>query len=267
MKKLIIAITLVAAVIGCAKPKAPAFKNPFDPANPEYTLPGVVIVLGPAEGSTLTGDSTSFAWQGMGSAASFEYNLDNTGWIATTATSRAFTKLYEGSRSFRVRALNERGQAGTPASRTFSVNVVAGPSLMIYPKTHTGGVNTVGDFYCMIEEVTTPASAAHLVLTYNTAAVQLSGSADLTGVTLWTEHGGTAIGPYSLNDTLAGKIDVSVGVGGGYASGSGRILHFRMRLKQAGTTAITFDATAALRDTLNADITLTSKVGCTVTVQ
>ena len=267
MKKIIIAITLTAALWSCAKPKAPAFTNPFDPTNPEYALPGVAIVLGPAEGSTLTGDSTYFAWQGSGSAASYEYNLDNAGWTATAATDRSFTKLYEGSRSFQVRALNERGQAGTPAARNFSVNVVAGPALMVYPKAFAGGVGVVGDFYCMIEEVTTPASAAHLVLNYNSAVVQLSGAADLSGVTLWTNHGGTAIGPYDLNDTLAGKIDISVGVGNGYASGSGRILHFRMRLKQAGTANITFDNAATIRDTLNADISLTGKVGSTVTVQ
>ncbi len=89
--------------------------------------PDTTITAGPADGSTITTNSTSFSFNGTDPAPSsggptFECKLDNGAFAACTSP-RALTNLADGSHTFSVRAVDTAGNTdATPASSTFTVN-------------------------------------------------------------------------------------------------------------------------------------------------
>ncbi|MDI6738899.1 MAG: cohesin domain-containing protein [Candidatus Edwardsbacteria bacterium] len=251
---------------GCTTRTAPAHSNPFDPDNSGYANPGVVIVSGPADGQTTNSSTVSFSWQGQGSAVEFSYSLGTAAWSGWSAgTACTIDALYEEPYTFRVRARNADRGVGATVSRTFTVNSVAGPSLMVKPRAVTAGVGDTIELACMLEEVATPVLAAHLVLNYTAGALSLI-SAD-TGQ-YWSANNGSPIGPF--DNSIAGKADYSIAVTGGSpagVTGSGRILKLRFSAAAIGSTTVTYDAVAGIRDTLNAPISLNDRTSCTIVVQ
>lgn len=95
----------------------------FLPAAPTASITG-----GPANGSTITTSSTSFTFTNSNTCpgASFQCKVDGGAFSACTSPANV-NGLAEGGHTFRVRALDLVPQAGTPNSRTFTVDLPTPP--------------------------------------------------------------------------------------------------------------------------------------------
>jgi ELWxxDGT repeat protein len=97
-----------------------------DSANLDTTPPDTTVNSGPANGSTITVNSASFAFSGTpGDTASFECKID-AGTYAACTSPRTFSTLVEGSHTVSFRAIDAAGNIDpTPATVTFIVDTVA----------------------------------------------------------------------------------------------------------------------------------------------
>lgn len=261
--------TLLAA--GCAKPSAPQHTNLFDPDNADYKNPRLEITSGPADGQDISTTGTTFAWEGKGSAYEYSWRcVDLYGFNGAwsdwgTGASCTLTNMYEGLHAFEVRAKNQNGDVGQTVARSFTVNNVNGPALMIYPRVLTVNATQTFDVYCMLEEATANVGSAHLVLQFPEANLQLQ---SVTAGAIWTANSGTVVGPYPNNSP--GTVDVSLGVAGGHpagVNGSGQLLKLTFQAMHAGTETISYTTAAGVRDTLNGNISLTARTNCAVNIR
>ena len=88
--------------------------------------PAPSIDTGPSGGST-TGKNVSFAFSDSEGTATFEVQLDGTGYVAATSP-QALTNLSDGSHTFAIRALDGYGNVSSATSRTWTVDAVAPPA-------------------------------------------------------------------------------------------------------------------------------------------
>ena len=88
--------------------------------------PAAAITAGPAQDSTITTSATSFSFTGE-AGGSFDCKLDGGAWGACTSPN-AISGLTDGSHTFRVRAKDALGNAGSEAARTFTVDTPAPPT-------------------------------------------------------------------------------------------------------------------------------------------
>ncbi|HYH62712.1 MAG TPA: hypothetical protein VD766_12665 [Solirubrobacterales bacterium] len=92
---------------------------------PDTTPPETTIDTGPAEGSTITTDSTSFEFSSNEANSTFECKLDG-GAFEVCTSPRNLSGLTNGFHTFQVRATDAAGNTDqSPASRSFTVD--AGP--------------------------------------------------------------------------------------------------------------------------------------------
>ncbi len=88
--------------------------------------PAPSIDTGPAAAST-TGKNVSFAFSDTEGTATFEVQLDGTGYGAA-ASPQALTNLSDGSHTFSIRALDAYGNVSTVTSRTWTVDATPPPA-------------------------------------------------------------------------------------------------------------------------------------------
>lgn len=81
--------------------------------------PTTTITVGPP-GNAGTG-SASFSFSSSASGATFQCQLDGSGWTSCTSP-KDYSGLGSGSHTFQVRSIDQAGNAGSPASQTWSVN-------------------------------------------------------------------------------------------------------------------------------------------------
>ena len=271
MKKnfnILFAVTaLLLALGGCGqKPTAPAHTNPADPDNPDYQSPGVVMTGGPAEGSTVTVNDVSFTWSGTGSAALYSYSLDNpldwSGWSADS--SKSYSNLSEGLHTFRVKAADIGGYQGDTviAARSFTVNQVNN-TLLLYPPSVSVPVGDTAEFWCEMEDMSTPVAGVSVTLYTN--AYYMLDTANISADTGygWRVNGGTPVGPFISQAYSNYFLQVNAGVAGGTpagVSGTGRIFKIRLVGLYAGTGYFYINS-MTVRDTLNNNITVTNNYG------
>jgi len=92
----------------------------------DTTPPETTINSGPADGETITVDSTSFGFASGEANSTFECKLDG-GSFQTCSSPRQLNSLANGAHTFHVRATDEAGNTDeSPAMRTFTVNVGGG---------------------------------------------------------------------------------------------------------------------------------------------
>ncbi len=92
----------------------------------DTTPPETTINSGPADGETITTDSTSFGFASGEANSTFECKLDG-GSFQTCSSPRQLNSLANGAHTFHVRATDEAGNTDeSPAMRTFTVNVGGG---------------------------------------------------------------------------------------------------------------------------------------------
>ena len=88
----------------------------------DTTPPDTLIDSGPAEGSTTSTTSASFAFHSSEVGSSFECSLDSAP-FAACASPKDYANLPAGSHTFKVRAIDAAGNVDlTPASRTWTVS-------------------------------------------------------------------------------------------------------------------------------------------------
>ena len=85
--------------------------------------PAASITAGPAQDSTITTSATSFSFTGE-AGGSFDCKLDGGAWAPCTSPNTV-SGLGDGSHTFRVRAKDALGNAGSEAARTFTVDTPA----------------------------------------------------------------------------------------------------------------------------------------------
>jgi hypothetical protein len=150
-------ILVVAILLGCSSHEelAPP-DNPFDPGNPDYVSPSVVVIDGPNEGEVLDVTSTFIEWEGNESATEYRYKFDTPDWSSWGAsTSHTFDYLDEGNHSFEIQARSVNGDEQTDSQLLdFVVNAVAGPSAIVYPYKQAGNPGDTLVYQIMAEEVT-----------------------------------------------------------------------------------------------------------------
>jgi hypothetical protein len=149
-------MVLVTLIACSSHEELPPPDNPFDPGNPDYVSPSVVIINGPNEGEVLDVTSTSIEWEGNESATEYRYKFDSPDWSEwNAATSHAFDYLDEGNHGFEVQARSVNGDLQeTPTDLSFDVNAVAGPSVLVYPYQLFGSPGDTVECQIIAEEVT-----------------------------------------------------------------------------------------------------------------
>ncbi|RLC24499.1 MAG: hypothetical protein DRH93_04425 [Deltaproteobacteria bacterium] len=102
----------------------------------DATLLDTQIISGVSEGTTLCSGSTSFCWEGIGTAASpdtlrYSWKLDDAGWSSSASeTCQSFTGLVQGEHIFSVYAHDDSGNVDNiPAVRHFQIDLSA-PALI-----------------------------------------------------------------------------------------------------------------------------------------
>ncbi len=130
--------------------------NPFDPGNPDYVSPAAEIVSGPAEGEVVDTTGVTFTWQGNQTATEYSYQFDGSEWsVWTVNTSAVFDYLDEGDHAFAVKSRSLNGDIQvTPTALDFSVDAVAGPSVLVFPYKQTGSPGDTLVYQIIAEEVT-----------------------------------------------------------------------------------------------------------------
>jgi len=97
----------------------------------DTTPPSLAYTAGPADGATLLGDTTSYAWSATDDvsapgAITYRSALDAAfSGAYDAATSRALAGLGDGVHTFRVEARDEAGNVSAPAERTLRVHTTA----------------------------------------------------------------------------------------------------------------------------------------------
>jgi len=93
--------------------------------NTSVSVPTVAISQMPSAFSNSASASFSFAGSSSGSTiASYQCSIDNSAFAACSSP-QAYSSLAEGSHSFSVKAIDATGQASSPASYSFAVDVIA----------------------------------------------------------------------------------------------------------------------------------------------
>ncbi len=104
--------------------------------------PETTITSGPADGATITTNSTSFGFSSSAVPSTFECEVD-AGSFAACTSPRLLSGLAEGSHTFSVRAIDGDLMVDpTPAERTFSVDLVD-PPVELPPPVQGGAVNVI----------------------------------------------------------------------------------------------------------------------------
>jgi len=179
--------------------------NPFDPGNPDYVSPTAEIISGPGEGEVIDTTGVTFTWQGNETATEYSYQFDGSDWSAWTVnTSAVFDYLDEGTHSFSVQARSINGDAQTsPTELNFSVDAVAGPSVLVYPYKQTGSPGDTLVYQIIAEEVT-DLFAIECNITFDADYLELIEVVDGNILGEW------AGSPLVIEELLASSISISV---------------------------------------------------------
>ena len=255
-------ISLVLLFVSCdilTNPPPPDRKNPIDPANPNYKQPKAEIISGPADNSTVSDTVVTFQWQGNqpDSVIRFSYRLDSNPWSTPDSSKqKTFSYLDEGVHTFGVKASYLTNiQQDTATSRTFTVDAVKGPALMLVPrKTDIAlGSSQQPQPEIYVEEAT-DLGGAKIVIEYDNTkfdvdSVQVYDDAR----SILKKNGGTLVNFVDI-DRANGVATLSLAVVGGSVqsvSGTGPVGKIWLKLKAVLTPQdlrINFASTSSLRD-------------------
>jgi hypothetical protein len=253
------------------EPDEPVYDNPQDPDGDDYVAPETTITTGPAEGATVGTSEVSFAWSGNRTGMLFQGRLNGSAWTPWShATSITLSYLDEGDYTFEVRAGYPSGTAAdpsdfdeTPASRSFTVDAVHGPSLRLSPRAQQ--VNNGASFQVqLVAEEVSDLMLVTSTLHFDPLHLRVD---SLSEGPFLTSTGGS-IASYNGFDNVAGTIEVNMATATGSppgVSGSGVVLIITFQVKSIRESTVSFDAALTrLRDHLNQAITINSLVSTLV---
>ena len=220
--------------------------------------------------TTFTDFPIEIKWEGNTAAREFIYELQYvddpsishswSGSNTTNETSMTFDNLDEGSYTFSVQGLYNQDNIGDVVTLDFTVDVISGPSLRIYPLNQTANVGDEIDVYLYFEEV-----LEELAVTGLQVDIQIN-TGELEFITDEFDYGelitgfpGTTIYPdpnysdYDGNDMSVSIIGVAYDNGSGLF-GTGYIAKFRIRvLAGSGTYDININQGENAFQNINGD--------------
>jgi hypothetical protein len=251
---------------GCDRPEL-EFSNPLDPVSSEYILPDAKITAGPEEGSKVNTPEVTFQWAKDALPIEYSYQLDNGEWSEWTKEfSYTTPELDEGLHSFSVKSRNSNriDEETTPITRTFTMDAVEGPALMMKARYIT--VNEGADFVVqlMAEEVT-DLMLVHIILTYDASMLRVS---SIEQRDFLATNGGTVV--FFEDSSDPGEIEITAGVGISDPpgiEGTGAIVQLTFRALRNGRTDIRIGETSEFRDSDNVKISIKQLVDGIVQIQ
>ncbi len=124
--------------------------NPLDPENESYVE---VNITSHSDGVIIGKDSITIVWEGIGKLDEYHYCMDNGPVIDECLSDTAcFGFLDEGLHTFYVTMINLNGNIAAD-TLAFYVDVIKGPSMVLYPQKLTCAGNTSFQIKVMLEEV------------------------------------------------------------------------------------------------------------------
>lgn len=266
-------ILLLSILCGCDKSKSDP-SNIFDPSNPNYEQPTIEIKEGPSDNTTIYQSKVSFKWIGKYSDVDYKYSyqLDNSGWSAwEKLLVKDFDELYEGKHIFSVKckyldnSAYQYREEGPAQTRTFFVDAVKGPSLMIKPRSTKADKDKTFQIQLMAEEVR-DLVVAHLLLEFDDSMIQIANVPEKGN--FLASNGGTVA--FFRDPPSQNTIGISTGVSIGNpvsVNGSGVMANILFKAVRIGKAEIKYKKESLMRDSNNRAITLNSEIGCIVDIQ
>lgn len=239
-------------------PTAPAIKNPE-----------VQMVSGPDSGSTVNESEVTFRWQGNEFTPEFSYKFGGSNWSSWTKdTSRTFQYLDERSYIFQIKGRRTDLKESLPISRTFSVDAVKGPSIMIEPRKSEVSLNE--EFFISIkaeEVINVMLVKAELLFDSLKLEVKEIKSGD------FLNKSNGQIVSFNSYDNSIGKIEINMGMAIGSPAevdGTGIIASVKFKAKSTGNMELKFSndiKKTTYRNSSNGNITLKDRVGGTIIIK
>lgn len=133
----ILLLCILAFILSCIslpeEPEEPY--NIYDPNNPDYISPEVILTSGPQQNETISSDQVTFRWQGNQNDMEFRYQLDEQNWSEFAArTEVTFAKLNEFAHQFNIQGRYISMAESDILEIPFVVNAIQGPALFVHPK-------------------------------------------------------------------------------------------------------------------------------------
>lgn len=267
-------LLLVAGILAACDAMQPVeeitFDNPVDPGGDEFVPPTTTITSGPADGSTVSTEEVTFAWEGNDDATLFQLRITGGEWDGIwgqwdTHTSLMLGFLDETDYTFEVRS-GYPAESGdpqeideTPESRSFTVDAMQGPALRMTPTRLTESVNNTFSIDIIAEDVV-DLTMTRITIRFDPGFIQYADS--YTYGSFLTGNGGSILEYPSYVDQDSGIVEFNFGVAGANppgVSGTGTIMTIQFRGTISGSSDITFGAAnTLLRNHLNQGISITA---------
>ena len=239
--------------------------NLLDPGGGDYDPPETTIVSGP-DNITLTTDDLTYTFTGNELVTEFSYRLDVGTMIGnwsdwSTEASVTFTNLDEGSHTFNVKGrYSDVDEDGSPATATFTVDAVTGPSILFYPRSPSVPINSVFSVDIVAEEVD-GVSGIEIEIEYEDDYLTLQG--DLIQGSVLTDE---IVVEEVSSESIRVTIGITAGADGENLIGTETLFSLQFTSIQTGTSEISFN-TVQYRDENNNIIEIHQTINSIVTVQ
>jgi hypothetical protein len=258
---------LLCFLVGCSESNT-EYNNRYDPSSSSYIPPMATIMQGPDNNSTVNVSDVQFVWKGNDDKIEYSYQIDENVWSSwTTQTSFNCIQLDEGSHIFSVKGRYlERTSEGPISTKSFVVDAVKGPALMMKPRYIKVSSDKDSNFMVQFfaEEVK-DLMLAHIVLTYDQAILTVVG--DVESGDLLSSRGGNV---FFKSKISSNKVVIDTGVGISNPSGingSGSIAKLTFKYLKRGNTILKIADESKIRDSANNDIMLNKVINGTVEFQ
>ena len=238
-------------------------ENPLDPDNPDY-IPPAVTILSPVEGAVEISSSITFAWEGNEIDMLYRYRLDSVWSQWDSSESITIDHIDEGEHGFAVQSSYVTGDTSAVESISFTVDAVAGPALMFYPRRKVASQGSSVQFQILAEEVYDVAGAEFTIL-FDPTELQINSAAAGTAF----GNNGEVIFIADI-DNSSGSLTISTAVWGENSpsfSGTSAIALIDVQVIKQGNLTISFDDSGIMKDPSNNDITINDTVNGLVMVE
>ena len=270
MRTILIIIIGLLVFSGCEKKELDTGINPYDPDNPGYEAPSFVFTSAPQDGETIQTDSAVFIWQGNQPDILYSYRYKEeraavwpewSPWFKDTRLTLSY--LDELTYQFELKAKYPGVGAaeGEVVARTFTINAVAGPSILYYPKKQTVNANQTFTITIMAEEVA-DLTMADFIIVFSKDLLHLTGQIAKGTLVDNAEDMLLLTKPDTYSEANAnGQLNVSVGLlnqAKGY-SGTAEICTVTFKALKKGSAILSISGNPSYRDYNNQDIAISVK--------
>ena len=264
MKKKLFFIFLGLIVYWSCQDIATDRDNPFDPGNPDYEPPEVVLTS-LQEGETINEYDITLAWSGNENVIEYRWKFEDDEWVDwADITSVDWHYLDEGQHSFSLQSRYATGDTSSILTRSFIVDAVEGPALMFYPRAHFVSTNTVVTFQILAEEVSN-LTAAEFSIIYDPADLQIISVTQ--GALFIASEESIFHTEYDNSTGMLSVLAASLGGNEPSVSGTGVLIEIQINVISATSSELTFSGSEVFRDPENNNITILESVDGLVVVE